>query len=1300
MKKTLRLFSSFSALPHRYKAIAFAVCSLSLFNAALAQQWTVLGNESQLSAVPSSYTTLTVLGDEPYVAYVESASSGAGKVKRRNAATGVWEQVGPDVGANVSYTRLYSDGSNNLYVAYVDASNGNRLAAKRYNAAAQTWDPLIAADPFVSAGSVTYSISQFSSTPRATMAFDNNGIPYVTYSERSTGYPYVKRFINGAWETVGGSPVSTDIAAGNGIAVDDNDVPYVVYLQQSSLTATTGVLKAYRFNATGNTWENISPPNPVLPGSATSGATSAVRHTAIAMDSTFNPVVAYFNTSNSNRSTIIRYDKTNGLWNYVGTNGSRDAPNISLVRDNAGNVYNAFTDLLANPSTTIVARLYKLPYGASSFIEVKNPSATRGIDENGVSNLAVAIGSDTSKPFVVYTKPNSSGVTTPIVQVFSAPVVTKAVSNISTNSATAGGEITSDGGSPVTERGIVFGTSPNPTTATNKIADASGGLGSFTASLTGLTDYTVYYVRAYAINAGGITYGANVAFSTLSLPDAVVTTPKQMEYLTRGVVAVRTSASTVYVGWRLLGTDSSGIAFNVYRDGIKLNAAPITTSTNYVDNTVTDGNYSVKPVINGEEGTASAPVSVWATAQLSIPLQIPADGTSPDGVAYTYSANDCSVGDVDGDGEYEIFVKWDPSNSKDNSQSGYTGNVYIDCYKMNGTRLWRIDLGRNIRAGAHYTQFMVYDFDGDGKAEMACKTADGTVDGAGMTIGDPVVDHRNTSGYILKGPEYLTMFNGRTGAAMATTAYLPARDSAIYWGDAYGNRVDRFIAAVAYLDGARPSLIMGRGYYTRLVRVAWDWRGGQLTHRWTFDSNDPNNGAYAGQGNHQMSVGDVDGDGKDEIFNGSSAINDNGRRFWSSGYGHGDAMHLTDMDPDRPGQELWQCLEEQSAYTPNGLRFSDAKTGVTLWGVPTSGDIGRAMAADIDPSHKGYEVWGSSGNLYDCKGVQIGTNKPTVNFGIWWDGDLSRELLDGTVLDKWNPATNSLNRLFTLYNAAPVSSNNGTKKNPCLQADLLGDWREEVILRRSDNTALVLFTTTLPTDQRIYTLMHDPQYRVAIAWQNSAYNQPPYPSFYLGNEMAAPPTPNIYLAGQQAPLPVKFSSVRAYQKAPSIAVEWTTQTEGSVDRYEVEKSADGRTFAKTGGVKGKGGSGANVYDWLDGQPFAGNNYYRIKAVEAGGSAEYSKVVKVNLSGNGSGLTVYPTPFSDNGFVLGLNNLPKGKYGLTLTNAVGQQVWKGSFDHSGGSATQTIELPLGIAKGGYQLEVSGNGIRQSKPVIKN
>ncbi|YCI36873.1 rhamnogalacturonan lyase [Bacillus sp. PK3-056] len=606
---------------------------------------------------------------------------------------------------------------------------------------------------------------------------------------------------------------------------------------------------------------------------------------------------------------------------------------------------------------------------------------------------------------------------------------------------------------------------------------------------------------------------------------------RQMESLNRGLIAVKVK-NGVYIGWRLFGTDPEEISFNLYRDGIKVNPVPITSSTNYLDESGVEASiYQVCSIVDGKEQPCSEKAEVWETSFLTIPLNKPEGGITPDGVAYSYSANDASVGDVDGDGEYEIILKWDPSNSHDNAHKGYTGNVYLDAYKLNSTHLWRIDLGRNIRAGAHYTQFMIYDLDGDGKAEVACKTADGTRDGEGKVIGDIGADYRNKDGFILQGPEYLTIFDGMTGRELVTTDYDPPRGKGEDWGDDEGNRVDRFLACIAYLDGERPSLVMCRGYYTRAVLAAYNWRDGELSKVWMFDSLAPGNEGYSGQGNHSVSVADVDDDGKDEIIYGSCVIDHDGTGLYTTGLGHGDAIHVGNFNPARPGLEIFQVHETPQAM---GTEIHDAKTGEILWGIPSTEDVGRGMAADIDPRYEGAEVWSSThwktggAGLYSSSGEKISDLNPqSFNFAIWWDGDLLRELLDHDYceetgigvgkIDKWDYENG---RLVNILTADGTRSNNGTKGNPCLQADIFGDWREEVIWRTDDSTALRIYTTTDLTDHRIYTLMHDPNYRLAIAWQNVAYNQPPHPGFFLGHNMEKPPVPRIYEVKNQRDLEV------------------------------------------------------------------------------------------------------------------------------------------------------------------------------------
>ncbi len=715
---------------------------------------------------------------------------------------------------------------------------------------------------------------------------------------------------------------------------------------------------------------------------------------------------------------------------------------------------------------------------------------------------------------------------------------------------------------------------------------------------------------------------------------------EQLEHLNRGLIAIKTEQG-IFLGWRLLREEATGYSkngltgsdFAVYRDGVRI--AEVMDSTNYLDpDGMEQSSYQVA-VIGKEAQTMCAPVKAFASGKnyIDIPIQQPEDGVTPAGEHFAYHANDMSVGDVDGDGEYEYIVKWDPENARDVSQKGYTGRCILDCYKLDGRLLWRLDMGPNIRAGAHYTQFMVYDFDGDGKAEMSVKTAPGTcmtqyiyeqsaqgeyrlketkahyvtltararAAGAQHTdnyvcdargyrkhlvelfrswqeqpevergewpatleecFGIPVrfcyplseeaaewlVDYfileyapsrsaKNEldkfEGFIYEGAELLTMFAG-DGSELETIDFPFERvDDGLRWGD-YAmnriepcNRVDRFLSGVAYLDGEHPSLIVCRGYYTRATITAYDFKDGHHVERFRVDSGfvpmnnpfcdnphagagtDPVYGLLAGQGNHSLSTADVDGDGCQEIIYGAAVIDHDGSLLYSSygkmpdgtmtKFGHGDAIHVADIDPDRPGYEIFHVFEGASA-APYGFALCDAATGEVIFGEPADRDLGRCMIGDIAPEVHGLQCYVN--DVYDCKGNRIAVAPLGTNMSVRFAADMSTQIIDGVdyVHGKHTGIVNDHTHGVMLV-PENVCVNNGTKGNPCLVADIFGDFREEILYRKADDSGIRIYTATEITKHKLFTLMHDTMYRTGVAWQNNCYNQPCYTKFYLASDM-------------------------------------------------------------------------------------------------------------------------------------------------------------------------------------------------------
>ena len=1319
MKKRLPE-NSFSLLSIVHKT-ALLVFATFIFNLSFAQQWGILGNENQVSSVASAYTSITVLDNVPYVVYVEGTSSGVGKVKRRNAATGVWEQVGGNLSSNISFTKIYSDKNNKLYVTYVDVANSSRLAVVTYNTATQAWEPLLSGNPYVSAGTVTYSISAFNSTARSGLAFDNGNVPYITYSERSSANynPYVKRFVSGAWQTVGGAAVSTDTALSNNIAVDDNGVPYLVYIkQQTSTTASTGTIKTFRFNSDSTVWEDVSPVSPVAPGSASTGATTGARHTSIVMDSDYNPIVSYFNTSNSNRSTIIRYDKLTGTWSFIGTTGTRDAPYNTLIRDNGGNVYNAFTDLLVNGGSSPMARVFKLAYSTTFFSELKNSNLSRGVDSGSVSAVNIAVGNDTSKTYIVYTKTNSASVVTPVVQIFNLPVTTKAVTNITSTSAQTGGDVSSDGGPAITERGIVYGTAINPTTSNTKVMDASAGDGSFTTSLTGLVAATTYYARAYATSSAGTVYGNNVNFTTSS-PDAtsvVVQDNGSTVTLSNGIVKATITKSNasvtslIYNGVEMItGGYNGGSLYwswnmpnyqNPSGCTYTLTADPHNNNFDYAEIKLHMGwNSSASTAAMDVDVYYSLPRNasgIYASATLAHPAAYPAlPGGEWRMAGYPNPTFDWLSVD-------SLRNRIMPSGSDmDNAVSvagappevyRLTTGVYKDKYEckydysadFGDINVWGwSSTSKNVGLWMT-TPSKEYYPGGPKKRELMCHATPVLLNMFGGThygMGDETAVASGENWQKTYGPFLIYCNKVAAGTANANIAL---------WNDAKTQAVTEQ-AAWPYSWYTNPAYVKesGRGTVTGKLVIndngnpspANTWVGLTIPQAGSTNAADFQHWSK----NYQFWV-------KTDA-NGNFSIPDVLPGTYNLyAFGAGAIGQLTLAN--------FAAVTAGNTTALGTVTWTPARTAATIW------EIGTPDRTAMEYRH-GTDWWTSNTypNLHWGKFMDYGDEFPNdVNFNIG----------QSNIATDWNFVQPYDKNVQTTSPNWKVNFNLTTAPTAGSTASVY------VALAENFSSALILnvngVNVTSPTTGIVPGSSSNAMIRKGIhgAFSEVRFNFPASNlhagsnqiSFTLRITGGATSGEVMYdyvrleAAGTNLPLPINISSIQAYKKQQDIQVEWTTQNEANISLYEVEKSTDGIRFLKQASVDAKGNnSSVNNYNWLDVNAINGNNFYRIKALSKNGEAEYTKVVKVNMAGGVSGMVAYPSPFTGNVINLQLNNIEKGKYRLILLNNLGQQIMQKDFEHNGGSSAQTLELN-NVPHGTYQLQLTGNGNVFVQQLIKN
>ncbi len=714
-------------------------------------------------------------------------------------------------------------------------------------------------------------------------------------------------------------------------------------------------------------------------------------------------------------------------------------------------------------------------------------------------------------------------------------------------------------------------------------------------------------------------------------------------FVNRALTAVK-GENGIFISWRLYYSDSENITFTLKRNGETVYTG---SKTNFTDIKGKPGDIYRLTASEGISQNGETAVA-WKREYQELTLIAPKDQKMPDGSIAVYTTNDMSVGDLDGDGELELIVKWYPSNAQDNSIDGYTGTTILDAYDIDvhtgkADLMWRIDLGLNIRSGAHYTQFQVWDYDGDGKAELMCKTADGsTVFDKNLNIIDYVGacsvedlptekkgaaydyrQHEGRVGRIVLGAEYLTAFDGETGSIIDTVNYVPFRGAydevtgiydTSYWGtkngapaennDGYANRADRFLSATAYLDGGSASAVFSRGYYGRTAITAWKLIDGKLVMQWAFDVDTDTYGS--GQGNHGLSVNDVDNDGLDEIVFGGLIVDQDGTILVNTEWGHGDAMHVSDWNGDGK-LEVYKVNEEQGHW---GGGLYDPATGEVLCFHETSADTGRGVAADIDPRYEGAELWHAiDSHTHDVEGTIIYEAKPSQNFSIFWDGDLLMELLDynDTVnlvpqVQKWNYENEKLEVLAQLDG---TQANNTTKGNAGLVADILGDWREEIIVRDSaDNSKIRIYTTTTETEYTIPCFLEDRAYREGVAWQNVGYNQPANLTYLLTEGL------------KTAEVTIGTRTI------DTVEVTWSEASDGKyghpVQGYEVYHAeiADG----KIGEFIKIGETAAKERRWIDSGLKANTEYaYKVAMVVDGIRSYFSLPVSAKTTVNATAL---------------------------------------------------------------------------------